>query len=299
MTFPARGNRRKKRMAIEKAVLNQLRRFAGAFREARDRGANESDTVMFLVKFFEEVLGYDSLKGEISKELAIKDRYCDIALKIDGTVRVLVEGKAAGIKGLVDKHIEQAENYASKAGIRWVALTNGIEWRLYHLSWAENEGITHDLAWQADLLGETESDAEGLWKKLCLLSRSSVDKGLLDEYWEQKKALSPGSVVRALFCEEVLTVVRRELNRKAPARLEMEDVFSAVRDALSREALLEAGDIGRTRRRKKRRKVIKTDAASGETITEEVEVEEDEAEPSGPSPCETNSMEEDSERGTP
>jgi len=285
-------------MAIEKAVLNQLRKFAAAFREARDRGANESDTVMFLVKFFEEVLGYDSLKGEISKELAIKDRYCDIALKIDGTVRVLVEGKAAGIKGLVDKHIEQAENYASKAGIRWVALTNGIEWRLYHLSWAENEGITHDLAWQANLLDDMEADAEGLWRKLCLLGRSSVERGFLDEYWGQKKALSPGSVVRVLFREEVLTAVRRELNRNAPARLEMEDVFNAVRDALSKEALLEAGDISMKKRKKKRRKVTKTDTATGQTVTEEEEVEEDEPEPPVPSPCQMEPLERTSERGT-
>ena len=156
------GNCQGQPMGLEKTVLNQLRKFSPAFREARDRGANESDTVMYLVKFFEEVLGYDSLKGEISKELAIKERYCDIALKIEGTVRILVEGKAAGIKGLVDRNIEQAENYASKAGIRWVLLTNGIEWRLYHLTWAENEGITHDLAWQANLIDELESDAEEL-----------------------------------------------------------------------------------------------------------------------------------------
>lgn len=272
-------------MAIDKALLNQLRRFAAAFREARDRGANESDTIMYLVKFFEEVLEYDSLKGEISKELAIKDRYCDIALKIDGTVRILVEGKAAGIKGLVDKHIEQAENYASKAGIRWVALTNGIEWKLYHLSWAENEGITHDLAWQANLLDEMEANVESLWEKLCLLSRSSVAKGLLDEYWEHKKALSPGSIVRALFCEEVLTRIRQVLNRNAPARLEIEDVFNAVRDALSKEALLEAGDISMTKKKKKKKKVTKTDATTGQAVTEEKEVEEDEAEPPAPAPC--------------
>jgi hypothetical protein len=53
---------------------------------------------MYLVKFFEEVLGYDSLKGEISKELQIKDRYCDLALKIDGTVHILTECKAASIR---------------------------------------------------------------------------------------------------------------------------------------------------------------------------------------------------------
>ena len=263
-------------MALDKAIMNQLRKYAAAFREARDRGATESDTVMFLVKFFEEVLEFDSFKGEISKELSIKDKYCDIALKVDGMVRILVEAKAASIKGLVDKHIEQAENYAANAGIRWVALTNGIEWRLYHLSWAENEGISHDLAWQANLLDELDSDAECLWEKLSLLSRPAVAKGLLDEYWEHKKALSPGSVVRVLFREEVLTVVRRELNKNAPARLDLEDVFNAVRDALSKEALVEAGDIGMTKKKKKKKKVIKTDSTSGQTTTEEEEVDEEE-----------------------
>jgi predicted type IV restriction endonuclease len=249
-------------MAIEKSVMNQLRKFAAAFREARDRGANESDTVMYLVKFFEEVFGYDSLKGEISKEVCVKDRYCDVGLKIDGTVRVLVEGKAADIKNLVDKHIDQAENYASKAGIRWVALTNGIEWHLYHLTWAENEGITHDLAWQANLVDETESDPEALWEKLGLLRRSSVDKGLLDDFWEHKKALKPGSIVRVVFSREVLTRIRTQLNKNAPARLDMEDVFIAVRDAISKEALLEAGEISMPKKKRKKR-TAKADGGAG------------------------------------
>lgn len=262
-------------MPVEKAVLNLLRKYATAFRDARDRGATESDTVMFLVQFIQEVLKYDSFKGEISKELAIKDKYCDIALKLDGTVRILLEAKAAGLKTLVDKNIEQAENYASKAGIRWVVLTNGIEWRLYHLSWGENEGITHDLAWQANLLDELETDADSLWNKISLVSRSALADGSLDEFWEHKKALSPGSVVRVLFCEDVLTSIRRELNRNAPARLELQDVFNAVREALSKEALLEAGDITMKKKRKKKRKVTKTDTATGQTVTEEVEVDDD------------------------
>jgi hypothetical protein len=258
-------------MAIEKGVLNQLKRFAAAFREARDRGANESDTVMFLVKFVEEVLGYDSLKGEISKELAIKDRYCDIALKIEGTVRVLIECKAASIKGLQEKHIEQAGNYASRAGLSWVVLTNGIEWRLYHLSFAEGEGISHDLAFEVNLVDEVESNADGLWDRLQLLSREAVQADRLQEYWQQKKVLSPASVIRVLFTQDVLTVIRRELNRSAPARLEMQDVFVAIRDVLSKEALLEAGDITIKKRRKRRRKVTRTDADTGQTVTEEIE----------------------------
>src|SRR5438093_8715843 len=104
-------------MGMDKGTLAKLKLFVTAFREARERGANESDMVMYLVKFFEEILGYESLKGEISKEYSIKDRYCDLALKVDGTPRVLVECKAANVKSLAEKHIEQAGNYASRAGI--------------------------------------------------------------------------------------------------------------------------------------------------------------------------------------
>lgn len=234
-------------------------------------GANESDTVMFLVKFFEEVLGYDSLKGEISKELAIKDRYCDIALKIEGTVRLLVECKAASVKGLQDKHIEQAENYASRAGLRWVLLTNGIEWKLFHLSFAEGEGINHDVAFEANLLDDLEANLESFWGKLELLSRDQLKKDVLEEYWEQRKALGPASVVKALFDNDVLTVVRRELNRIAPARLEMEDVFKAIRDVLSKEALMAAGEITFKKRRHRKRRVTRTDQTTGQTVTEEIE----------------------------
>lgn len=261
-------------MAIDKQASFQIDRFATAFREARERGANESDTVMYLIKFFEEALGYDSLKGEISKELAIKDRYCDVALKIDGEVKLLVEAKAASLKGLSDKHIEQAENYAARAGLRWVVLTNGIEWRLYHLTFNEGEGIAHDLAFEANLIDDSQTDREALWEKLALLGRSSMKKNEIEDFWSQKKILSPASVVRVLFHEDVLAVIRRELNRAAPARLDMQDVFNAVRDTLSKEALADAGELGVTKRRKRRRKVQRTDVTTGQTVTEEVDEED-------------------------
>lgn len=261
-------------MALDKQTSFQLDRFANAFKEARERGANESDTVMYLIKFFEEALGYDSLKGEISKELAIKDRYCDVALRVGGEVKLLVEVKAASLKGLADKHIEQAENYASRAGLRWVLLTNGIEWRLYHLAFSEGEGIVHDLAFHANLLEESQGDREALWQKLSLLSRAAMKNDEVEDYWAQRKVLSPASVVKVLFHEDVLAVIRRELNRAAPARLDMEDVFKAVRDAISKEALAEAGDLGIKKRRRRRKKIQRTDTA-GQTVTEEVEVEEE------------------------
>lgn len=264
-------------MGLDKQTMLQLSRFATAFREARDRGANESDTVMYLIKFFEDVLGYDPLKGEISKELAIKDRYCDVALKVDGAVRLLVEAKAAGLKSLADKHIEQAENYASRAGVPWVLLTNGIEWRLYHLTFNEGEGIAHDLAFEVNFLEELDRNSEGVWEKFELLTRTAMRKDSLEEFWQQKRVLSAASVVRVLFHEEVLRVVRRLLRKDAEALLDIDDVFTAVRDVISKEALADAGDLGITKRRKRRRKVQRTDAATGQTVTEDVEEDDDDS----------------------
>jgi len=115
-------------MAIDKRISTKLSRFTEVFNKAREDQANESDTVMFLIKFFEEVLGYDPLGGEITKEVAIKDRRCDFSVVVNTKVQFLVEAKSAGIKVLNAKHIEQAENYASRLPINWVLLTNGLSW---------------------------------------------------------------------------------------------------------------------------------------------------------------------------
>lgn len=266
-------------MGLDKSTSAQLKRFAAAFKEA----ANESDTVMYLVKFFEDVLGYDSLNGEISKEVPIKDRYCDMALKIDGIVELLVEVKAASVKVLSDKHIEQAENYASRAGIEWVLLTNGIEWRLFHLTFTEGEGIAHDVAFSLSWPEQVDKDAQTFWDFLSLLSRSSMKKKGLEEFWSRKKVLNPASVVKMLLSEPVLTVLRRELNREAPARLDVQDVFNAVRDAFSKEALAVAGDLSLRRKKRKKRKVQQKDPVTGQVTEQEVEEEQDYSELEMPS----------------
>ena len=65
-----------------------------------------------MIEFFEEVLGNDPLSGEIAKEFPVKDRYCDFAIVLDRKNKeckpnFLVEAKAAGVKSLNEKNIEQ------------------------------------------------------------------------------------------------------------------------------------------------------------------------------------------------
>jgi hypothetical protein len=119
-------------------ISRPLKKFLPHLLQAQCDNLNEADTVQRLIKVFEEVLGYDSLT-EISRET--QNKYVDVALKVDGVTRLLVEAKAAGVT-LRDRHIEQAQSYASRNNCQWVLLTNGVVWQLYHLT--IEEGIEYE-----------------------------------------------------------------------------------------------------------------------------------------------------------
>lgn len=242
---------------MDRAVKKVLQQYVQVFREGRERNINEADTVMYLVKFFTDALGYDVFH-ELTKEFQVRERYCDLAVKLDGVVHYLVEAKAA-THALSDRHIEQAESYAARSGIPWVVLTNGINWRLYHLTFDNTTGIEHDLAFECSLTAE--ADLEETWKLLELLSRTSVKDGTLDAFWERKKTLSAGSLIEALFTEEVLHVLRRELHRRSEVRLELEDIAAELRRLLNPDVLTE--DIKIHKSRKKRRKTPREESPAG------------------------------------
>jgi predicted type IV restriction endonuclease len=254
-------------MPIDKPTLGKLKKFAKVFADARDRDANESDTVMYLIEFFKEVLDYDPLGGEISKEVSINDRYCDFGIRLDDKIAFLVEAKPAGVKSLKPKHIEQAENYGSRSGISWVLLTNGVMWQLYHLTFGN--GIEHELVFELNLLDDLELRPDWVWDTLSVLNKRNVREESLDTYYEQQKLLSPKNVVNLLLDEEMLMKLRQELNRKAPTRLDLTTVFEAVRDVLSQEALASAGDIVPPARKKHRRRQRKTEDGVEEEPGEE------------------------------
>lgn len=259
-------------MNPDRQTIKKLLKYAQVFLEARERNANESDTVMFLIKFFEEVLGYDSLAGEISKEVKIKDKYCDFAIKLKGNIEFLVEAKSAGNNILREKDIEQAENYASHKGIRWVLLTNGIEWKLFHLTFSEDDGIEHDEIFSVNYVDEIDTNPKKIWELLGLLTKDSIKNELHTNFLTQKKALSPASLIKALFSESVIKKISREINSTSEVRLEIKDVFEGLKEIITTDAYAEAGDISMRKRRKKKRK-------SKDVTLEATEIQDNSSEP--------------------
>lgn len=246
---------------MDRSVKKQLQHYIQVFTEGQQRNANEADTVMYITRFLTDVLGYDLFK-DITKEFQIRERYCDVAVKINGQVHFLIEVKSMAL-ALSDRHIEQAENYASRSGIEWVVLTNGLNWRLYHLTF-DAGGIEHDLAFECTL--GTDIDLEESWECLSILSRESITNGDLADFWEHKKALSSDSLLRALFTEEVLNSLRRELRRKSTVRVELEDIGNALRRLLNPEVVTE--DIRIRKARKKRRRETAQDPESPAAVAD-------------------------------
>lgn len=225
--------------------------------KAKADNLNEADTVQRVVKVFEDVLGYDALE-EITRETAIKDKYCDLGIKIDGTIRLLVEVKSATTT-LRERHIEQARNYAANSNLRWVLLTNGVQWILFHLTF--EEGIEATQAFDADV----ELDADRASELLALLHKQSICKGAPDEYWQQKSALSAASIGNALFAEPVLMLIRREIRRRESLLIDVEDLGAALHGMFSTEAREQIGPF-KIRRKRARR-------APGEPQAEEKKAE--------------------------
>ena len=225
-------------------IRKPLRKFTPILIDARDERLNEADTVQRICHFFDKVLGYDRLR-DISREAEMKGKYVDVSIKIDDRVRLLVEAKAAGVR-LRDKHIDQAQAYASRNNYPWVLLTNGVDWNLYHLTF--EEGIEYECAFALSL--DEEARFEEAAVRLGLLHKKSLSKGQLDEDWKKRTALGAYPIGRALFQEKTLRVIRTEIRRDTGILIDTEDVAKALHDMLSSEACEQIGPPKVRRRHK-------------------------------------------------
>ena len=224
--------------AIPARVANRmgagLKRFQPILAAARTRDVNESDTVVIVTDLLQEIFGYDKY-SEITSEHMIRGTFVDLAIKIDAALQLLIEVKAIGLD-LKDSHVKQSVDYAANHGVEWVALTNGVTWRVYKVFF--KKPIEHELVLEFNLCELNHRNQDHL-ELLWLLAKESWQKARLGEYHSQKQALSRFSLAALILSEPVLDVIRRELRRNSPGvKIELEEIQEAIRnDVLKREVL--------------------------------------------------------------
>ncbi len=95
----------------------------------------EQNTKASLIEPIIGALGWDTIDpDEVHREYRRKsaDNPVDYALLLVRTPRLFVEAKGLGENIDDPKWANQTISYAAVAGVEWVALTDGNEWRIYN-----------------------------------------------------------------------------------------------------------------------------------------------------------------------
>jgi len=214
-------------------VRGAIRRFNKPISELTARDANEGDTRLLVTDFLCEGLGYDKYE-HLTTEYQIRGEFADYGIRIDKQLVAFLECKRATTR-LAVKHLRQVEMYAVNEGVEWVILTNGSDWRVYHLT--AGLPVVIDLALSVDLL----DDATPLAKKaesLFFLTRESFKRNQIDELWRTRAATSPRQLASAILSDPVVDALRKEIRRVTKYNPEAADLVRLLKETVIRSDCL-------------------------------------------------------------
>lgn len=255
---------------VAERIVAGIKRYQPILENAKARDVGEADTVTIVKDMLADLFGYDKY-SDLTSEYAIRGTYCDLATKIDSTLQTLIEVKAIGLD-LKDQHVKQAVDYAANQGVDWVLLTNGQQWRVYHVIFAKPIGqeLIIDLNFCA-MSSRSAADIE----KLYLWCKEGWQKSVLGEYKDRKEALSRFAIGAVLQSEAVLSVLRRELKKLSPdVKVDPDEIQAVlVNEVLKREVV--EGDLAAEARKRlakiaarKARDSVRESALGAVTLTE-------------------------------
>ncbi len=141
----------------------------------------EQNTKAGLIEPVIGALGWDLFDpDEVHREYRRRgtDNPVDYALLLLRTPRLFIEAKGLGENLDDPRWANQTISYATAAGVEWVALTDGAEWRIYNAH--APVPIEHKL-FQAVRL---EDDIEAATEVLFLLGKDNMRENRIEELWK-------------------------------------------------------------------------------------------------------------------
>ena len=235
-----------------------IKNYQGIAQSHRTRDVSEADTVTLVKDVLADVFGFDKY-NELTSEQQIRGTFCDLAVKLDGKIRVLIEVKAAGIE-LNESHLRQAINYGAHEGIEWVVLTNAIHWRLYRIKFGQP--VDYDLVSDFNLL-DINLRADEDQQKLYLLTREGLTSDAMETYHHHVSLLNRFTIGQVLLSDGVVNAIRKEMRRLFPdLKIEPEAVTSMLVTEIMKREVVEGDKVKEAQQRVKKaaKKVERTTA---------------------------------------
>lgn len=242
---------------VQNRIASNLKNYQKVIRDAVDRDINEADTGTIVTDMFADLFGFDKY-SEVTSEHSIRGTFCDLALKTEEKLRILVEIKAVGVT-LKETHIKQAVDYGVRDGVEWILLTNGTLWKVFRVIFSKP--IDTELICEWNFLELNSRDVNDL-QKLFLLTREGIQKAALKDFYSHKQATDRYAVgALLLYDNDILKALRRELRRIYPnVSVDIEEIQKVLtEDVIKREIVTsdqfkEAQKIVRKAQKKQERK---------------------------------------------
>ena len=247
-----------------------------AIRDARkiiqeifEMDGNEAETRRRVERVFGSVMGYDVLK-HLSRERAVQGagevEHVDFAIQLepgpDVQPMMMVELKRVGIE-LAKKHLKQVTSYAIDAGCEWILLTNGREWKVYHVEFDQPPKVEMLDAWNI-----LEDKTDELVGKFEIISYKSIKRDGLNIRWQRVKVLAADTLLSAMLAEDTLRTIRRNLHRNTGILVNDKEVCRGINKLLN-EAAAKAMSSIKVPQPVKRTRKSKTDKEESTSEQEE------------------------------
>lgn len=230
---------------VRERIVGSLKRLSPILEQQRIRDVSEADTVTLVKDLLSETFGYDKY-ADLTSEYAIRGTYCDLAVKIENKLTLLVEVKAIGVE-LEDRHVKQAVDYASNQGIEWVILTNAITWRLFHVIFSKP--IDKRQIAELDICS-LDLKKESCIEMVYLFTKEGVRKGVHVDLRDRQEATSR-YLLSALLLENdaVLGIIRRELRRVVDVPVSQDEIATVLRNEVIKRDILDGANAEKAMKR--------------------------------------------------
>ena len=223
-------------LVTEKRLKLEIPKFKRILKTARDKDINEADTVVIITDMLERVFGFDKYE-DVTREFAIKGTFVDLAIKVEDKIDYLIEVKSIGTE-LKELHLRQAIGYASKEGVKWAILTNGIEWQIHRVN--VDKQVTNESILKFNFLDIKPSLKKDL-ESIFLLCKRGISSDAIEDYYNHKQVFNRYTVGAILITDDILKAVKRVLRKVSPGmKIDDDDLREKISNNILKRDILES-----------------------------------------------------------
>lgn len=203
-------------------LLSKLKKYRKTYLKKQYSELDESATRIMVNSLLSDVFGYTALE-EVKTEYSIRGEYADYIIQLDRKKHFVVEVKAIQID-LNEKHLRQSVNYAANEGIDWIILTNGKQIEVYKVLF----GRPIDSRKIFDFNLSDEAEMKKSAEFLVYLTKKSVLKNELCDFWKRFEALEPAQLSKQLYDSEVVKFLKKVLKKKTNLSFSEDDIIDSI-----------------------------------------------------------------------